>query len=116
MIKNLYGNSQWINVGQGNTTMPYLNTNQPMSGMIRLNSSMNRVEVYDGQNWVQVGSDAHVDLSETSKETLTWARAKMEEERRLKELMEKHPGLKDLNDKFEMMKILCQEEEKEKEK
>lgn len=114
MIKNLYGNSSWINIGQGNTTMPYLNTTQPMAGMIRMNSSLNRMEVYDGQNWIAYGSDVHVDLSESAKKTLIWAREKMEEENRLKELMKKHPGLKDLHDKFEMMKVLCQEEEKEK--
>jgi hypothetical protein len=27
--------------------------------------------------------------------------------------MDKHPGLKDLYDKFEMLKVLCQQEEKE---
>jgi hypothetical protein len=36
----------------------------------------------------------------------------MHQERKLQELMDRHPGLKDLNDKFEMMKVLCQEEEK----
>ena len=93
--------------------MPYLNT-QPMSGMVRVNSSMNRTEVYDGQNWIPLGADAHVDLSEQAKQALSWAYDKMGEERRLRELMERHPGLKELNDKFEMMKVLCQEEEKEK--
>ena len=37
----------------------------------------------------------------------------MEEEKKLQELIDKHPGLKELNDKFEMMKALCYEEEKE---
>ena len=120
MIKNLYGNSQWVTVGQYNTTMPYLNTNlnttQPMTGMIRMNSSMNRTEVYDGQTWVAVGSDAHVDLSEQAKQALAWAYDKMGEEVKLLELLERHPGLKDLHDKFQVMKVLCQQEEKEKEK
>lgn len=113
MIKNLYGNSSWITVNQQGTTMPYLN-NQPMTGMVRVNSSMNRTEVYDGQNWIAFGADAHVDLSETAKQTLSWAQEKMLEEYRLKELIGRHPGLRDLHDKFEMMKVLCQEEEKEK--
>lgn len=92
--------------------MPYLNTTQPMTGMIRVNSNLGRTEVYDGQNWVQYGADAHVDLSETAKKTLSWAQEKMLEEHRLKELMSRHPSLKDLHDKFEMMKVLCQEESK----
>ncbi len=112
MIKNLYGNSSWITVNQQGTTMPYLN-NQPMAGMVRVNSSMNRTEVYDGHTWIPFGSDAHVDLSETAKQTLAWAQEKMLEEQRLKELMSHHPGLRDLNDKFEMMKILCEQEEQQ---
>lgn len=114
MIKNLYGNSQWVNVSQGGTTMPYLNNTQPMAGMLRMNSSMNRIEVYDGMAWIQFGSDVTLDLSEQAKETLRWAYDKMNEERQLKELMNQHPGLKDLHDKFEMMKVLCQEEETKK--
>lgn len=114
MIKNIYGNGAWLNVSGTNTVLPYLNTNQPMAGMLRANPGQNRIEVYDGQNWCGIGSDTNVDLSESTKETLTWARNKMEEERKLKDLMEKHPGLKELNDKLEMMKVLCTEEENKK--
>lgn len=116
MIKYLYGSSPWVNVTQYGTTMPYINTTQPMAGMLRLNASMNRIEVYDGMTWQGVGGDANVDLSETAKQTLAWAQLKMEEEKRLKELMDKHPGLLDLYEKFEMMKALCYEEEKETQK
>jgi hypothetical protein len=49
----------------------------------------------------------------TSKQTIEWAHNKMQEEKKLKEMMDRHPGLKDLYDKFEMMKILCIEEEKQ---
>lgn len=112
MIKNLYGNGSWVNVQPSSTTMPYVNTSQPLAGMLRMNAGMNRIEVYDGSNWQSFGSDAHVDLSENAKEVLRWAQDKMREEAELKKLMEKHPGLKDLQEKFEMMKILCKEEEK----
>lgn len=110
MIKNIYGNSAWINVGSGSTSLPYVNTTQPVSGMLRSNPSMNRIEVYDGQNWIGIGGDTHIDLSEPVKETLTWARKKMEEEKKLAELMDKHPGLKDAYDRLEVMKALVNEE------
>lgn len=113
MIKNLYGNSSYITVGgSGGTSLPYVNTTQPMAGMLRGNPAMNRIEIYDGSNWLSIGGDANVDLSEDVKQTLNWAKKKMIEEQKLKDLMEKHPGLKELNDKFEMMKALCMEEEK----
>lgn len=114
MIKHVYGNSRWVNVQPSGTSMPYINTSQPMAGMLRMNTAMNRLEVYDGMNWIQFGSDVNLDLSEQAKQTLAWAYDKMGEERQLKELMDRHPGLKDLNDKFEMMKILCKQEETNK--
>ena len=112
MIKNLYGNSRWVNVNPPGTNMPYINTSQPMAGMLRINPSMNRMEVYDGTNWLDFGSTTNIDLSEQAKETLMWAEGKMREEAEMKSLMDRHPGLKDLNDKLEMMKILCKEEDK----
>ena len=111
MIKNLYGNSSWLTISQQGTTMPYLNTTQPMTGMIRVNPGMSRTEVYDGQNWVQFGSDAHVDLSEHSKKVLLWAEGKMEEDAKLKQLIDKHPGLRDAYERLEIMKALVMEQE-----
>lgn len=112
MIKHIYSNSDWITVNQNGTAVPYINTSQQMAGMIRMNPSMNRLEVYDGQNWQGISSDAHLDVPESVKMTLRWAKKKMEEEAQLQQLMEKHAGLKDLHEKFELMKTLCYEEEK----
>ncbi len=115
MIKNIYGNSEWIDVDSSGSSMPYLQISQPLTGMVRMNPSMNRMEVYDGNNWIEIANgSAGIDLSEQAKQVLSWAYDKMGEENKLKELMDRHPGLKELNDKFEMMKVLCQEEEKEK--
>jgi hypothetical protein len=64
--------------------------------------------------WQQVGNgSANLDLSEYVKEVLSWAEEKMHQERKLRDLMDRNPGLKDLHDKFEMMKILCQEASKQ---
>jgi hypothetical protein len=71
------------------------------------------MEVYDGISWYGINNHVTVDLGMTSKEAIEWAHKKMQEEKRLQELMHRHPGLKDLHDKFEMMKVLCMEEEKQ---
>lgn len=113
MIKNVYGNSTWINATVHGCQLPYVNTMYPSAGILRLNPNMNRIEVYDGQNWLSIGADTQLDLSENAKEVLMWARNKMEEEQQLQELIGRHPGLKELKDKFEMMKALCIEEEKQ---
>jgi hypothetical protein len=74
---------------------------------------MQQMEVYDGLTWQGINSHVTIDLGWDSKQTIEWANQKMREEQRLKDLMARHPGLKDLHDKFEMMKVLCMEEEKQ---
>jgi hypothetical protein len=117
MINNIHGNSNWLNVQTYPGNKPYFNTTQPATGTLRYNPNLNSgcMEVYDGNGWQQIANaSANVDLSEHTKEILTWAEKKMSEERELKELMEQHPGLQELHDKLEMMKILCQQEENNK--
>ena len=115
MINNVYGNSSWVSVQTYQGNKPYINTTQAASGTLRYNQNNNggSMEVYDGQNWVPIANGTvNVDLNENVKQTLMWAERKMQEDIELKEMMERHPGLKDLHDKLEMMKVLCYEEEK----
>jgi hypothetical protein len=78
--------------------------------MIRMHPGTDRLEVYDGSSWHEIANgSAEIDLSPTAKETLTWAREKMVADKRLKVLMERHPGLQELHNKFEVMRLLCEQ-------
>lgn len=108
MIKFIHSHSPHIQVttsGGG----AYYNTTNPMAGMVRYYN--NDMQVYDGSTWLSVGGSADIRLSSDAESVITWAKQKMTEEMRLKELMEKHPGLKDAYEKFEIMRILVTEEE-----
>ena len=114
MINTVHGNSQWLNVQTYPGNKPYINTTQPAAGTVRYNDNAHGgcMEVHDGHNWVPIANGTvNVDLNENVKQTLMWAEKKMQEEVELKDMMERHPGLKELHDKLEMMKILCHEEE-----
>ena len=118
MIKSI-GGGEYVMV-QGGVTIPnsLLHNNVQnelrVTGTIRYNATTVQLEVYDGHEWRMFNtSHAAVDLTARAKEILTWAEYKMHEEKKLRAMMERHPGLRDLNDKLEMMKILCQEEEKQ---
>jgi hypothetical protein len=65
-------------------------------------------------SWHTLGGDTSINFSKETVEVLEWARTKMQEEVKLRSLMDRHPGLKDLHDKYEMMKALCQQEENAK--
>jgi lauroyl/myristoyl acyltransferase len=51
-----------------------------------------------------------VELSPLARQAVDWAVRKQREEDELEALMKKHPGLRELHDQLEMMKVLCQEE------
>lgn len=117
MIKSI-GGGEYIMVQGGSTTSnSLLHSNVQnelrVTGTIRYNATTVQLEVYDGHDWRTFNtSHAAVDLTAHAKEILGWAEYKMHQERKLKELMERHPGLQELHDKLEIMKILCYEEEK----
>ena len=114
MIRGVNGGAHIV-VSNAYESKPYINPGATSAGMVRYNSNMDCLEVYDGMTWFTIGT-AHptVELSPLARQAVDWAIHKQREEDELKALMEQHPGLKDLHDKLEMMKILCQEEEKEK--
>ena len=58
-------------------------------------------------NWIPMNDTlAQVGLTDAASAAIDWVQKKMEEEKKLDELCETHPGLADVRDKFEMMKRL----------
>jgi hypothetical protein len=114
MIKNITTDTTWIQQQNSYHSVPPMSPGAQSAGILRWNTNTNTIEVYNGMSWYTIDTSVSLDLSEQAKQTLSWAYDKMIEERKLKELLARHPGLKELNDKFEMMKVLCQEEEKHK--
>lgn len=79
--------------------------------MVRWNSSMHSMEVYDGNTWLQLGATADVALSPEANDLLMWARHKKQEELRIQSLIDEHPGVKDLKEKLDMMIALVNQEQ-----
>lgn len=109
MIKGLLG-AKGITVIGGDTSVPhiYQDTTNPMTGMMRVWGS--DTQVFDGTSWLNMNSSyATVSLDQESQLLLDWARRKMVEEQNLQSLMEKHPGLRDAKDRYEIMLKLVTE-------
>lgn len=104
-----------LTISNGYSHTPSISPGAQSAGMVRYNTNMDCLEVYDGTGWQPIGTASPtVDLAPASREAVEWAMRKQHEERKLQDLMKQHPGLKELHDKFEMMKILCQEESEQK--
>ena len=79
-------------------------------GMVRYNTNTQGLECFDGMAWTNISQTLHVDIDSELQEMVEWARRKRKEEQELHELMSRHPALKDLHNKLEMMKVLVREE------
>ncbi len=110
MIKNIYSGSPSVYVG-GQQTPPIYNTGGSMVGQLRYNPSTQNYEVYDGNTWHVIYNSVPVGLSQEAEDAIRWARDRMQEERELQARMERHPGLKDAYEKFQILDIMTREED-----
>lgn len=103
MIKTINGGIG-ITVSSASTNWPSFYNNTAASGntligQMRYNGSNQTTEVYDGASWLPL-TPAYpmIELSGEVQTILNWAKAKMAEELRLKQLAANHPSLKDALD------------------
>jgi len=108
MFNQIYGGGGVLVNG---STKPYCST----TGILRWNGGTQKVEVMEpGSNsaWTPIpDSMTNINLDPHTQEVLMWASKKMNDEKRLEYLCEKHPGLKDLHEKFEIMLALVRKHE-----
>ena len=125
MIDYIVG-GEYLTVSSSKGAQPYINMSgtQPMIGAMSYDHNSQGMKVYDGSNWQTIGGgSASVNLTGQAISILKWAEKKMQEEKEMIALAEKHPSIKDLVDqmntsiadyrnKIDMVKILLKEEEK----
>jgi len=114
MIRNINAGAHIV-VSDGYIHRPSISPGAQSAGMVRYNTNTDNLEVYDGIGWQPIGNASPtVDLSPMARQAVDWAVRKQREEDELEALMKKHPGLRELHNQLEMMKILCQEESESK--
>jgi hypothetical protein len=82
--------------------------------MVRFNVLSQFIEFYDGYTWQRIPTeDISFELNPTPSDALEWAIAKMNEEKRLEQLAQTNPTIKDLVDqkksideKIKMVEVL----------
>lgn len=97
MIKGITSSSDRhlsVFYGTGHLPTVYPNSSNPLQGMLRIN--VNNLEVFDGNAWLQVATPhADIALNADTMATLDWAKKKMDNEKRMLELAQTHPGVAD---------------------
>lgn len=108
MIKHILGKNKIIVSNTSST--PYISPGSQSAGLVRWNTNMNELEVYDGVAWKQMSSSVEISLDPETEMILAWAKEKMLEERKIDELCKKFPGLERARANFEVFKRLAQSE------
>ena len=97
MIKAIHTIGKYMQViGGGASTYVNANPNAQGVGNLRFNTSIQRLEVYDGSSWLELNMPhASVGLNGVAEEAIDWVRQQMEEEKRLEALAKEHPAVAD---------------------
>lgn len=109
MIKNLVSNSGCLTVSY--TSFPYVSPGATGAGMVRYNGNLQQLEVNDGAVWLQLGQTSTIGLSHEAEQAVQWAQRQLKREQELAELAKQHPGIKDLQEKLEIMIALVKQEQ-----
>lgn len=115
MIKSISATGRYMQVtgGAGST---YINNYSGALGVgdVRYNTTTQNLEVYDGNNWVQIQTGyTSVGLNAEAESLLDWARQKRDEELQIQTLAKSNVAIKDLleqrktiDDQISMVKTL----------
>lgn len=99
MIKTINGSGRYMMVNGGFPATTYMNTSSGYMnvGDVRFNTNMQRLEVYDGNMWIELStSHASVGLTPEAEDAVTWAINKLHEERMLELKAKDNPAIADL--------------------
>ena len=110
MIKQIHSNGRFLDVSGGSSPGVYVSPNSVGSGHLRWNSNANEIEVNDGVTWRTLGSNStFIGLSSDAQDAIAWALHKMQQEKKIDQLCEQHPGIADLKQKLDLMIKLVQD-------
>lgn len=109
-MMSVYSRSPYIRVTPQNG-IGWMDMSRVSAGMVRYNSSSSCLEVYDGSTWHLLNQSYALDLEPDVIDAMNWVRIQMLKEQQLQQLMEQHPGLQDLHDRFQIMLKLVQNDQ-----
>lgn len=103
MIDHILGGEFLLTTSSKGST-PYVNTSNPITGMVAYDASSQTMKVYDGISWQTIGAGtATVNLTPNAISILKWAELKMQEEKELLALCNEHPAIMSLVDEMNLV-------------
>lgn len=120
MIKSILPTGRYLQVSGSQGTMPYISSGNQSAGMLRLNTSSQNVEVYDGSSWREIGGGyVQVGLNGEAESLLDWARTERDRQSKREQVIKENPNLqkamdaiKRAEENFDILAALVGEEQK----
>jgi hypothetical protein len=119
MLRTVSGAGRYVMVSGGMPAHTYINTASGYMnvGDVRYNTQMQRLEVYDGQMWLEINAGhASVGLTPDAERALDWATRKHNEELALEQKAKDNPAIADLlkqrntiDEQIKMIEILTKD-------
>jgi hypothetical protein len=95
MIQGIIPGTGLVTTG-GSSMQPYISPGSQSAGILRYNTNLKNIEVYDGVSWLALSSShTQISLDGPTQEAVQWVRRRMEQEKRLEELARQHPAVAD---------------------
>ena len=106
MIKSITAVGKYLGVMGATPPHTYINSQSGLQGggNVRYNTTNQVFEVFDGNMWMQLSmTHAQIGLTPEAEGILDWAKKKQAEEQRIQKLANEHPGIRDLQEKLDVM-------------
>lgn len=111
MVNGLSSKGKYIYIHGGHSHIPYISPGSAGAGMIRWNPNTNQLEVNDGNIWIKFSETVpEIGLTDEAEEIMDWAREKMREEQRIKELCQRYPALQKAKDNYDLILNIIKDE------
>jgi len=83
------------------------------SGQVRWNGGAKHFEVCDNQSgsWYKINNTVELTADPMHQEIMSWAKKKMEEDKKLEQLIKDYPAVKDTKEKLDIIIKLVQNED-----
>lgn len=98
----------------GNVNLPIYQTDNTYSlpshtGTVQWNGGLKRFQVSNGGGWTDIDNNVYFNIDPKLSEIFEWAKNKMEQEKKINDLAQKYPALKDAKEKLDMLVALIKE-------
>lgn len=82
------------------------------TGAVQWNGNLKRFQVSNGGGWADIDNNVYFNVDPRINEMFEWVQKKMEQEKKMDNLAQKYPALKDAKEKFEIVYNLVTSGEK----